>query len=41
MKDKNKKDSGISRRNFIRNSVSAAAGLGLIGSERLFTDKKM
>ncbi|KKN33350.1 hypothetical protein LCGC14_0804620 [marine sediment metagenome] len=36
MKHKNKKGSGISRRNFIRNSVSAAAGLGFIGGRRLF-----
>jgi predicted aldo/keto reductase-like oxidoreductase len=36
MKYKNKRDSGISRRNFIRNSVSAAAGLGLIGGGRLY-----
>ncbi len=36
MKHKNRKDSGISRRNFIRNSVSAAAGLGFIGGKRLF-----
>jgi predicted aldo/keto reductase-like oxidoreductase len=35
MKHKNQKDSGISRRNFIRNSVSAAAGLGFIGHRRL------
>jgi predicted aldo/keto reductase-like oxidoreductase len=35
MKQKTKKDSGISRRNFIRNSVSAAAGIGLMGGGRL------
>lgn len=35
MKHKNRKDSGISRRNFIRSSVSAAAGLGLIRGRRL------
>jgi predicted aldo/keto reductase-like oxidoreductase len=35
MKQRNQKDSRISRRNFIRSSVSAAAGLGLIRSGRL------
>jgi predicted aldo/keto reductase-like oxidoreductase len=36
MMQKNKKDSKFSRRNFIKSSVSAAAGLGLVGSGRLF-----
>jgi predicted aldo/keto reductase-like oxidoreductase len=36
MKHKNQNVSGISRRNFIRSSVSAAAGLGLISGGRLF-----
>jgi len=35
MKNKDRKDSGISRRNFIRSSVSAAAGLGLIRGGKL------
>jgi predicted aldo/keto reductase-like oxidoreductase len=36
MKHKKKKDSGISRRNFIGSSMSAAAGLGLMRSAKLF-----
>ena len=36
MKHKSQKDSGINRRNFIRSSISAAAGLSLVGSGRLF-----
>lgn len=36
MKNKDRKDSGISRRNFIRSSVSIAAGLGLIRTGKLF-----
>ena len=36
MKHKNRKDSGISRRNFIRSSVSVAAALGLIRGSRVF-----
>jgi hypothetical protein len=39
MKDKDKKDSGISRRRFIRNSVSAAAGLGLVGGGKLLGEE--
>jgi len=39
MKHKNQKDSSISRRNFIRNSVSAAAGLGLIRGGRLLGEE--
>jgi predicted aldo/keto reductase-like oxidoreductase len=39
MKHKNRKDSGISRRNFIRNSVSAAAGLGLVGGRKLLGEE--
>jgi hypothetical protein len=39
MKYKKKRDSGISRRSFIRNSVSAAAGLGLIGGGRLLGEE--
>ncbi|MDH5386294.1 MAG: aldo/keto reductase, partial [Candidatus Aminicenantes bacterium] len=35
MKQRNQKDSRISRRNFIRSSVSATAGLGLIRGGRL------
>jgi hypothetical protein len=32
MKPKSRNDSGISRRNFIKNSVSAAAGLGFLSA---------